>query len=137
MTEVKEMYKIARFIDSNNYTPNSKSYKEPKESILDCATKYAASKKMLDMRRAQSVLDNAIAHKYIEVIGDKPTGYLLRVTAGRGRQLVAKWCLIFRPGLREQTIKEYPLSKEMYLRITVLIFSCISAAIGSVATYIL
>jgi hypothetical protein len=67
--------------------------------------------------------------------------YKLRVTNGRGRQLIAKTWLIHRTGLREQTLKEYPYTQAMYQAKFIAIVSAVSvivaATIGSITTYIL
>ncbi len=137
MTEVKEMYKLACFIDSDKYAPTRTDFKEPKTAIEDCAKRYAETKRQLSLRKASSILDNTIAHKYIEVIGDTPTGHTLRVTSGRGRQLVAKTWVLYRKGLREQTMKEYPRTMAMYKVKYVARVGAIGTIIGVVGGIIL
>ncbi len=114
MTEVKDMYKMALFIDSQEYdTPMKELFRNANQAIINGAERYAKKKKV-PVRKAHAVLDNAIAHRYIRVLGDDNSGYVLDITHGRGRQLIAKKWLINRCGLREQTMKEYPRTQAMY-----------------------
>ncbi len=117
MTEVKEMFKLACFVDSDKYTaPTRQEVHNGREAIMDCANKYATIKRRLSRNGAHKVLDLAISEKYryIEIIGDDvTTDYVLRLTP-EGRQLIARTWLFYRYGLREQTMKHYPQTMALY-----------------------
>lgn len=141
MTEVKQMYRITRFVDSDKYDPTKKELKNPLQAIEDCAKSYASTKSKLSLRKAHRLVDNTLDHKYVEVIGNDDMGHFLRVTSGRGRQLISKTWLVYRKGLKEQTMKEYPQTQAMYkvkyvARVGA-VGTILGGVIGSVATYIL
>ena len=134
MAEMKDMYKLARYIDSGKYKPDRKEFKEPKTAIEDCAERYSKKKLGVSCAKAQSIIDNAMAHDYIKVIGDPPRGHTLRVVAPKGRQLVAKRWFFYRCGLAEQTMQNYPETKQAYRTIFTAVAGIIGAIAGSLVT---
>lgn len=114
MTEVKQMYKITRYVDSDdNHKPRAK-VTDIQEAINNCSNRYADKRPWRNRRKCANWLENAMEHKFVKVVGTPESGYYLKVVHGRGMQLIAKTWLIHRKGLREITMKEYKHTREMY-----------------------
>lgn len=115
------MYRMARFIDSDKYTPPT-GISAPHLAMDDCAKRYAAVKHGLfrhtvTQSHARNIIDDAVLAGYIEVIGDNtPThnGHRMRVCSGKGRQLISTDWKGSHVGLSEQTMQHYPETKEKY-----------------------
>lgn len=104
------MYKFVQYVDSDEYNPDPKQFKEPHEAEQYCAKHYA-EKLGITQYEATKILNNATieSRQYAKVIGDDPRGYKLEITVGPGRtgvHLISKTFGI--PlGLWDEIQKEY------------------------------
>lgn len=114
MTEVKQMYKITRYVDSNDNHKSRPKVTDIQEAIDNCSNRYADKRFWRNRRKCANWLENALEHQFVKVIGDKDRGYFLKVVHGKGMQLIAKTWLIHRKGLREITMKEYKHTQAIY-----------------------
>lgn len=136
MTEVKEMYKIGRYIDSNRYHKGLKKFKTPLEAINDCAKNYSSKWPWRNERKVHGWLNNSIEHKFTKVVGDPENGHYLRVEHGKGKTLLSKKWSIYRDGLREITMKERPQTVAMYKLKYKAWIGLMGVVIGAAATII-
>jgi len=113
MAEMKDMYKLARYIDSDEYDTPMRAVLNGLDAINDCAKRYALKSKV-SRNKASKVIEAAIEHKYVRVLGDDSSGIVLDVTPIKGRHFIAKKWFIYPSGLIDDSLKAYGRSQRFY-----------------------
>lgn len=121
MKDMKDMYRLTRFVYSEKYNPPA-HLTSPKAAEEDCIKQYSQKRhlalfgKKVSMAHAKQVMRNAIEARYIEAVGDNTpahSGHQMWVVTGDGMQLISTdWG--FRRGLAEQTMQRYPQTVQRY-----------------------
>jgi hypothetical protein len=141
MTDMKDMYRMTRFINSEKKYCPPDGISAPHLAIEDCARQYSARRRGLirykvTKRKAQQIIDNAVETGYVKVVGDntpRHNGHRMIVCTGDGLQLIStEWG--FRKGLAEQTMKRYPETVKKYTLRYQARISLISGGVGVAGT---
>lgn len=149
MSDIKDMYNLCKFIESEDYHENiyyddereeGRIRREDKEVIELCVKQYSQYTKKNHFRRFLSkskvsrIFNNAVSKGYI-LYGSDGLNMSVDVTS-KGLRLISKEWYIFKRGLREETINEYPKSFDVYKMRYKAGIAIISAIIGSIASMV-
>jgi hypothetical protein len=134
MADVKDIYKLTKFIDSEKYenTKNSIST-SPVNAVNDFFNLYNATRrfKKLSNTRAALLLESAMEQGYILSVSNSSIGMMYEVSPTKGRHILAKKLYFFRVGLWDESMKHYDTTK------SVIISSGIAALIATVVSSII
>lgn len=117
MADVKDMYKLVKFIASDNYVNSHYGESKTKTfAVNDLLEQYVASKRFWKVTESKAlrVFDHTISSDYltIGVIDDNDT--VITVKAPRGTHLIEKQWYFFRVGLWDESLKIYSESQKFF-----------------------
>lgn len=138
MAEMKDMYKLVKYIDSDEYDTPVRNKTSRDGAMSELVYKYSIKSGVAQMR-VTKVLESALHYDYIKIASDHLSGSYFILTPKKGRQLVAKKWRIYPCGLVEQTMQVYPETHTFYKGVAIAIVGALAtimgAAIGAVITY--
>ncbi|MGA3150447.1 MAG: hypothetical protein ABSD10_02450 [Candidatus Saccharimonadales bacterium] len=115
MAEMKDMYKLVRYIDSNRYEilSHTQTFKAQNEALLALTQDYIKSRKLRKPSESTvaAILVASKEHGYIDWLSSNWTLY---VTSIKGRHFIGKKFFIYPAGLVDDSLKAYGRSQRFY-----------------------
>jgi len=139
MAEVKEMCKLVKYVDSDDYDQLTTGKKQTEEAALrELSNLYIKTKRFRkpSSGKVSGIIYDALEHRYIKFLGDVNNGYILDTTT-KGRKFIARSWFIYPTGRIEESMKAYPETRALFLSVANLITAVLAASISAVVTYLL
>jgi hypothetical protein len=136
MAEVKDMYKLTRFLNSKKYHEkvDAENSRSPLDIRGELAILFKDSRRFFkrDLTHVVKLINRTESNGYIRIIGDEGLGVF--DLTDKGFHLIGKSYYFFRVGLWDETSKHYDKSQTV---LTAIVIAVISAVGGTVAGVII